>query len=164
MNSVTERWVRSLKEKVMCMFLRSSLPVAFWWMAVCTACYLLNIFSTKTANGYMTPHECVFGVAPDLKWLKIWGCKCYVLKPIADRKKDFDDKAYSGFFVGYATQNTGYMVFVLALDRVIVSVHVIFNEIIPDLTSEYFAEMERLKIEVAEESKDPADFQFLVGT
>ena len=35
MNSITERWVRSLKEKVICMLLRSSLPVAFWWMAVC---------------------------------------------------------------------------------------------------------------------------------
>ena len=46
MNSVTERWVRSLKEKVMCMLLRSSLPVAFWWMAVCTACFLLNRFPT----------------------------------------------------------------------------------------------------------------------
>jgi hypothetical protein len=34
MNSVTERWVRTLKEKVLCMLLRSSLPVAFWWLAV----------------------------------------------------------------------------------------------------------------------------------
>ena len=31
MNSITERWVRSLKETVLCMLLRSSLPVAFWW-------------------------------------------------------------------------------------------------------------------------------------
>ena len=56
------------------------------------------------------------------------------------------------------------MVFVPALDRVIVSVHVTFKEIIPDPTAEYFAELKRLKIEVAEELKDPADFQFLVGT
>ena len=33
-NSVTERWVRSRKEKVLCMLLRSSLPVAFWWLSV----------------------------------------------------------------------------------------------------------------------------------
>ena len=132
----------------MCMPLRSSLPVAFWWMAVCTACYLRNRFPTTTANGYMTPHECVLGVAPDLKWLIIWGWKCYVLKPIAEREKDFDDKAYSGVLVGYATQNTICMDFVPAMDRVIVSVHVIFNEneIIPDPTPEYFAELERLKI------------------
>ena len=38
---------------------------------------------------------------------------------------------------------------------VIVSLHVIFNEVIPDPTADYFARLERLKIEV-----DPADFQF----
>jgi hypothetical protein len=47
-------------------------------------------------------YECVFGTAPDLKWLRIWGCKCYALKPVAERRKDFDDKAHSGFLVGYA--------------------------------------------------------------
>ena len=49
MNSITYRWVRSLKEKVLCMLLRSSLPVAFWWLAVECAAYLLNRLPTKTA-------------------------------------------------------------------------------------------------------------------
>jgi hypothetical protein len=48
-NSVTERWVRTLKEKVLCMLLCSSLPVAFWWLAVDCACYLLYRIPTKTA-------------------------------------------------------------------------------------------------------------------
>ena len=73
MNSVTERWVRSLKEKVMCMLLRSSLPVAFWWFAVECAAYLLNRIPTKTSQGYMPPYECIFDSAPNLKWLRIWG-------------------------------------------------------------------------------------------
>ena len=59
MNSVTERWVRSLKEKVLCMLLRSSLPVAFWWLAVDCACYILNRIPTKTALGYMSPYEVI---------------------------------------------------------------------------------------------------------
>jgi hypothetical protein len=164
MNSVTERWVRSLKEKVMCLLLRSSLPVAFWWYAVQCASYLLNRTPTKTARGFMTPFECVTNVAPNVKFLRIWGCKCYALKPIAERQKDMDDKAYSGFLVGYAEQNTGYVIFVPSLNKTIVSVHVVFNEIIPDPTAEYFSELEQLKIEVAEDSKDPADYHFLVGT
>ena len=41
---------------------------------------LLNRLPTKTVLGYMSPYECVYGAAPDLKWLRIWGCKCYVLK------------------------------------------------------------------------------------
>ena len=43
------------------------------------------------------------------------------------------------------------------------SVHVVFNEIIPDPSAEYFSELERLKIEVASESRDPKDYQLLVG-
>ena len=164
MNSVTERWVRSLKEKVLCMLLRSSLPVAFWWYAVQCGCYLLNRVPTKTVHGHMTPYECIFNIPPDLKWLRIWGCKCYVLKPIAERKKDFDDKAYSGFLVGYGEQNTGYLVFVPELNKAVVSVHVVFNEIIPDPTSEYFAELDRLQIEVAADAKDPQEYSFLVGS
>ncbi len=93
-----------------------------------------------------------------------YGCKCYALKPIAERRKDFDDKAYSGFLVGYAQQNTGYMIFIPSLDKIIVSVHVVFNEIIPDPTAEYFSELEQLKIEVASNPQDPSHYDFLVGT
>ena len=89
----------------------------------------------------MSPYECVYGAAPDLKWIRIWGYKCYALKPKADRRKDFDEKAYTGFLVGYAQQNTGYLVFVPALDKIVVSVHVVFNEIIPDPSAEYFSEL-----------------------
>ena len=39
--------------------------------------------------------------------------------------------------------------FVPQLDKLIVSVHVVFNEIIPDAIAEYFAELDKLKIEVA---------------
>ena len=46
----------------------------------------------------------------------------------ADRQKAFQEKAYSGFLVGYATQNTGYLVIVPLLNK-IVSMHVV-NEII----------------------------------
>ena len=50
-----------------------------------------------------------------------------------------------------------------ALDKIVVSVHVVFNEIIPDPSAEDFSELKRLKIEVASESWDPKDYQFLVG-
>jgi hypothetical protein len=126
--------------------------------------YLLNRLPTKTVPGYMSPHECVTGTPLNLKWLRIWGCKCYALKPVAERWKDFDDEAYSGILVGYAQENTGYLIYIQAVDKIIVSVHVIFNEIIPDPTAEYFSELEKLKIEGASDAKDPADYSFLVGT
>ena len=50
------------------------------------------------------------------------------------------------------------------LDKIIVSAHVVFNEIIPNPNDESFAELERLKVNVASECCNyPADYQFLVG-
>lgn len=68
MNSVTERWVTSLKEKLMFILLMTSFSVD-----LVVSCLLCCLFaqSTKTAFGYMSPYECVFGTAPDLKWLRM---------------------------------------------------------------------------------------------
>jgi hypothetical protein len=146
MNSVTERWVRSLKEKVMCMLLRSSLPVAYWWLAVECTVYLLNRIPTKTARGYMYLR---IGSRPQVAT----NMGVQVLCPQAQR-----------FLVGYAQQNTGYMIFVPELDKIIVSVHVGFNEVIPHPTADYFSELEKLKIEVAPDSQRLEDYDYLVGT
>ena len=51
---------------------------------------------TRTTEGYMTSFECLRKSPPNLWQLRIWGCRAYVLKPKADRPKDFDAKAYSG--------------------------------------------------------------------
>jgi hypothetical protein len=74
-NSLLERKVRDLKERVMSMLLHSTLPVSFWWMTWKTACYLQNRMPTVTVYGYMTPFENVRGAPPSLKRLRIWGCK-----------------------------------------------------------------------------------------
>ena len=71
---------------------------AVFLLACCilVACRRLRVFinhlPTKTALGYMSPNECVYDAAPDPKWLKIWGCKCYALKLKDDRRKDLDKK------------------------------------------------------------------------
>jgi hypothetical protein len=83
---------------------------------------------------YMKPFENVRGAPPSLKRLRIWGCKAYVLKPKAARRKDSDDKAYSGFHVGYADGDRGYEVYIPELDKIVTSVHVLFNEVIPTHT------------------------------
>jgi hypothetical protein len=143
--------------------IRASLPVVFWWWALQTAVFIINCLPTTTAQGNKTPFECVTGRPPNLKWLRIWGCKTYAFKPIAECRKDFDDKAYSEFLVGYAEENSGYQVFVPELDRVITSAHCILNEVIPNSTAEHFSELERLQVKEDSVEKSAIDFQFLVG-
>jgi hypothetical protein len=51
------------------------------------------------------------------------------LKPKADRRKDWEDKAQIGYFTGYDTSNTiGWEVYLPASDTFVTTVHVIFDE------------------------------------
>jgi hypothetical protein len=50
------------------------------------------------------------------------------------------------------------------LDKIIVSVHVVFNEVIPDLIADYLSELEKLKIDVAPDSQRLENYDYLVGT
>ena len=108
-----QSWVYPLKPReskellvALKQFVEDDLPkliniVTFWLDALRTSVYIINWMPTKTASGFMTPYESYYCQDPSLKWLKIWGCKAYALKPISERRKNFDDKAYSGFLVGY---------------------------------------------------------------
>lgn len=53
------------------------------------------------------------------------GANVTPIKLVAERRKDFDDKPYSGFLVSCAQQNTGKIMFVPSLDKIIMSVHVV---------------------------------------
>jgi hypothetical protein len=44
MNSISERRTRTIKEKTLCLLLRASLPVAFWWWALQTAVFIIIVY------------------------------------------------------------------------------------------------------------------------
>jgi hypothetical protein len=145
------------------MLLRAGLPVVFWWDAYEASEYITNSLPTKTAKGYISPEEFVTGQAPDVSHWRIWGCKAYVKVPRSYQRKDFTSKMMSGFHVGYSRTPIGYKVFVPELNDIITTVHVTFNEVIPDYTAEYYQELSRLNI--LEETKPAAveDFVHLIG-
>ena len=73
LNATSERTFRTLDERCLSMLLRAGLPVDFWWDAYKTSNYLTVRLPTKTAHGYITPFEGVYGEVPDLSHLRIWG-------------------------------------------------------------------------------------------
>ena len=99
---------------------------------------------TKTCLGWMSPMECVpGGKTPNLSRLRRWGCNAYVLVPRADRRKDWEDKAMVGYFIGYSNTKAGYRI--LLDDTSVTSVHVILmNPYLRDLLTTIVNWMRRL--------------------
>eukprot|EP00602_Paraphysomonas_sp_CaronLab_P004809 CAMPEP_0185023452 /NCGR_PEP_ID=MMETSP1103-20130426/6129_1 /TAXON_ID=36769 /ORGANISM="Paraphysomonas bandaiensis, Strain Caron Lab Isolate" /LENGTH=1343 /DNA_ID=CAMNT_0027556055 /DNA_START=49 /DNA_END=4080 /DNA_ORIENTATION=+ len=164
MNAIEERKFRTCGEMTLAMLIQSGLPSQFWLDAYMAARYILIRLPTKTAKGYMSPLEFLTGEAPNLKYLRVWGCRAYVLTTKADRRKDWDDKALIGYLIGYSDEKVGYDVYLPATDRVVTSVHVLTDESIPSRSESYFAEIDALRVKEAERPKIVSDYAGLEGT
>jgi hypothetical protein len=95
----------------------------------------------------MTPHEFVFGDAPDIGNLRVWGSKTFVKRPRDTNRKDFSETTKTGFLLGYSDTPKGYKVFIPDTNSIMYSVHCAFNEEIPERGEEYFEEMRKLYIQ-----------------
>jgi hypothetical protein len=146
------------------MIIRSNLPVDFWWNSYNTSNFITNRLPTKTAFGYQTPYEGVYKEIPDLSQLRVWGCKTYYKFPKAYLRKDFRDKCYVGYLMGYSEEGeVGYKVFIPDLNEVVVGVHCLFNEVIPSYREEYFQELSKMRFELAKEESTVESFEHFVG-
>jgi hypothetical protein len=66
----------------------------------------------------------------------MWGCKAHLLKPKADRRKDWEDKAQIGYFTGYDTSKTiGWEIYLPASDTF---------ERLPKRSDDYFRELDEV--------------------
>ena len=71
-NGVVERKNRTLKEMMNSLLVSTSAPNNLWGEAILSACHLKNrIPYKKTCK---TPYELWKGHAPNLKYLRVWGC------------------------------------------------------------------------------------------
>ena len=164
LNATSERKFRTLGERCLSMLLRSGLPVDFWWGAYQASNYITVRLPTKTAKGYMTPWECVFGEPPNLVHLRIWGCKAYLKMPKNYARKDWREKVFSGYFIGYSDEGeVGYRLYIPDFKEVLVGVNVTFNEVVPSYEEEYFNELKKLSFEVAPDESTVDSFDHLVG-
>ena len=140
----------------------SGLPKSFWWDAYRAACYITRMMPTRTCREWVSPMECVpGGRTPNLSWLRCWGCKAYVLIPKSDRRNNREDKAMVGYFIGYSKTKAGYRI--LLCDTVVTSVHVIFDESIPERSAYYFRELDEATVKSHPEERQVGDIDWLVG-
>ncbi|KAK2403095.1 putative mitochondrial protein [Trifolium repens] len=128
-NGVVERKNRILEELARTML--SGLPKYFWADAISTASYVLNRAIIRPILD-KTPYEILKGRKPNLSHLRSFGCKCFILNNGKENLGKFDPKADEGIFLGYSLSSKAYRVYNKRLQIVEESVHVNFDETLPE--------------------------------
>ena len=78
-NGIAERKNRTLKEMMNAMLVSSGAPLSLWGEAIISACHIQNRIPYKRTG--KTPYELWKGYAPNITYLKVWGCLGKVLFP-----------------------------------------------------------------------------------
>ena len=101
---------RSLEEGARTLLNETKLPKYFWADVVHTICYTLNRVLIRSILK-KTPYELYKGRKPNISYLRVFGCKCYVLNNGIDSLGKFDAKADEAIFLGYSLYSKAYKVF-----------------------------------------------------
>ncbi|GJW56011.1 zinc finger, CCHC-type containing protein [Tanacetum coccineum] len=109
-NGISERKNRVLKEMVNSMLSYSGLSQGFWGEAMLTACYLLNRVPNK--KNMITPYELWTKRKPNLKYLRVWGCRAVVRLPNL-KLKTSSERGIECIFVGYAEHSKAFRFYVI---------------------------------------------------
>ena len=94
---------------------------------ISTTCYVLNRILIRPILD-KTPYEILKGRKPNLSYLHVFGCKCFVLNNGKENLGKFDAKADEGIFLRYSQSRKTYRVYNKRLLTVEESVHVSFDE------------------------------------
>lgn len=124
-NGVSERFNRTVTEKIRAMILDSGVPKFLWNEAALAAVYVINRIPTRALNEMVTPAEKWFGNKPNYDKLRIFGTKAYAWIPDKCRKK-LDSKSKKTIFIGYAPN--GYRLWDMQARKVILARDVKFDE------------------------------------
>lgn len=106
-NGVAERAMRTITENARSMLIDAGLAKSYWPDAILTATYVRNRYPTSKSGGEITPFELFRGKRPNLKYIRIFGSKCYRYIEKHQRSK-FDSKTKECILVGYTSN--GYVV------------------------------------------------------
>jgi hypothetical protein len=98
-NGVAERKNQTLIYMTRSMLAEFKSPYNFWAETISAACHSSNwLYPRKVLN--KTPYEILTGSKPNIKYFRVFGCKCFFLRKGVCLGK-FDTKTLEGIFVGY---------------------------------------------------------------
>ncbi len=104
MNGQVERMNGILATKMRSLMGKMEVPNKYWPLAIVTAAFILNRTPSVALQG-RTPLEEGTGEKPDLRRMKVFGCKAYVQIPKQQRRGKLNPTAWQGIMVGYSTDS-----------------------------------------------------------
>jgi hypothetical protein len=125
-NGVAERKNKTLMDAARMMMAKFISPYNFWAEAISTACHATNrLYLRKGLN--KTPYEITTENKPNIKYFRVFGCKCYIINK-GTRLSKFESKADEGIFVGYSTSLHAYRIYNKTTGFVIETSNMHFDE------------------------------------
>jgi hypothetical protein len=111
-NGVVERMNCTLVEMARMVLDEHRTPRRFWADAISTACYISNRIFLRSIV-YLTLFELRFGRKPSVSHLRLFGCKCFILK--CGNLDKFESRSSDGILLGYTPHGRSYRVLTLRL-------------------------------------------------
>ncbi len=129
-NGCTERYNRTVLDKVRSMLEESGLPTRFWVEAVLRAAPMHNVRVSAVLDN-KTSLEVLFGYRPDVSCIRLFGCAAYVHIPKEIRDAKFVHSSTPGTLLRHG--NGLYKVLIMTNRTMSLSKHVLVDETIyPD--------------------------------
>ena len=117
----------SIMEYTRTLMMEKKFALKYWRKVVSTTVYTLNHVQVKKGT-YSTPFELWYGYSSNVKYFKVFGSKCYILKDFRNGK--LDAKSEEGIFLGYSTRSKAYKCLNNNTKKVVESANVKFDEYI----------------------------------
>nr|GEY09531.1 hypothetical protein [Tanacetum cinerariifolium] len=153
-NGVVERRNRTLVEAVRTMLTFANLPSFLWAEAIATACFTQNR-SIIHKRFDKTPYELINKRKPNIKFFRVFGCRCYLLNDYEDVGK-LKAKGDIGVFVEYSKESAAFRIYNKRTCKIHESVNVNFDEISEMASKQFSLEPGLSKLNEAGKSLNPS--------
>nr|GEZ99473.1 hypothetical protein [Tanacetum cinerariifolium] len=153
-NGVVERRNRTLVKAARTMLTFANLPSFLWAKAIATSCFTQNR-SIIHKRFDKTPYELINKRKPNIKFFRVFGCRCYLLNDYEDAGK-LKTKGDIGVFVGYSKESAAFRIYNKQTRKIHKSVNVNFDEILEMASKQFSLEPSLSNLNETGKSSNPS--------